>query len=188
MSKAAGLVLLLLLCAGCRRDMFDQPKIRPLRDSQFFTDGRSARPVPAGTIEYMDRDAGEAIEQGTTNGNFVATIPIPVDERLLTRGQERFDIYCSPCHGRVGDGRGMIARRGFIQPADLHTERVRSAPPGYLYAVITNGFGAMPEYRDQVRLRDRWAIVAYIRALELSRHATMAEVPADQASALEKSR
>ncbi|MFN7996197.1 MAG: cytochrome c [Bryobacteraceae bacterium] len=190
MSRAAGLLILFLamLFAGCRRDMFDQPKVRPLRDSQFFTDGRSARPVPAGTFEYTDTDSGEAITLGTTNGNFVATIPIPVDDRILRRGRERFDIYCSPCHGRVGDGRGMIARRGFIQPANLHNDRVRNAPPGYIYAVIAHGYGSMPEYGDQVPTKDRWAIVAYIRALELSRRATVADVPPENLRLLETSR
>jgi mono/diheme cytochrome c family protein len=173
------------LC-GCRRDMFDQPKFRPLAESQFFTDGRSARPVPAGTFQFGQTDEPEAVEHGTAKGNFVASIPVAVDESLLRRGQERFDIYCSPCHGRVGDGRGMIAKRGFQQPADLHSTRVQDAPPGYIYAVIANGYGAMPEYSDQLSVFDRWAVVAYIRALELSRHATPADVPPDQRGALEK--
>ncbi len=100
-------------------------------------------------------------------------IPVPVNAALLNRGRDRFDIYCSPCHGRVGDGHGMIAKRGFIQPADLHSDRVRHAPPGYLYGVIANGYGAMPDYGDELSVQDRWAVVAYIRALELSRHATI---------------
>ncbi len=185
MSRVAPLLLASVLLAGCRRDMFDQPKFRPLAESDFFTDGRSARPVPAGTFAYGETDRGDAIELGTTNGVFVAGIPLPIDEPFLKRGQERFDIYCSPCHGRVGDGRGMIAKRGFIQPADLHSARVRNAPPGYLYAVIANGYGAMPDYSDQLPVNDRWAVVAYIRALEFARHATPADVPPDQRTALE---
>ena len=188
MSKAAALLLFALLCSGCRQDMFEQPKYRPLDRSQFFVDGRSARPVPANTYEYTAVDQVEAIERGTTNGSFIATIPVPVNEPLLKRGQQRFNIYCSPCHSRIGDGRGMIAKRGFIQPADLHSDRVRHAPPGYIFAVITNGFGAMPEYSTQIGVHDRWAIVAYIRALQLSRHASAADVPPDQRAALENAR
>jgi mono/diheme cytochrome c family protein len=188
MNKAVLLLPLILGAAGCRQDMFEEPKYKPMVPSNFFTDGRSARPVPAGTVIFQQADEGEAVEQGTNNGAFVTTIPMPVNEALLQRGQERFNIYCAPCHGRVGDGHGMISKRGFIQPADLHSDRVRLAPPGYLYAVIANGYGAMPEYRDQVPVHDRWAIVAYIRALELSRRATLAQVPADQRSKLESAR
>jgi len=188
MNKAALLLPLLLLSVGCRQDMFEEPKYKPLVESDMFVDGRSARPIPAGTFAYGVQDEGEAIEQGTLNGQFVATIPLPLDEALLERGRERFDIYCAPCHSRLGNGQGMIARRGFMQPADLHSERVRHAPPGYIYAVITNGYGAMPEYRDQVKLHDRWAIVAYIRALELSRNVKLADLPPQEQAKLENSR
>ena len=188
MSRRWPLLGLCLLACGCRQDMFEEPKYKPLVESRFFTDGRSARPVPAGTLAFGQPDLGEAVERGTTNGNFVAAIPVRVDEQLLKRGQERFNIYCSPCHSRLGDGNGMIAKRGFLRPADLHSDRVRNAPPGYLYAVIANGYGAMPEYRDQVDVHDRWAIVAYIRALELSRRATVADVPASEQGRLEGAR
>ena len=181
-------LLLLLFCAGCRHDMFDQPKYRPLAVSTFFPDGRSARPVPAKLLLTTGPTKGEAIEQGTNNGVFVATIPVPLDRPLIERGRDRFDIYCSPCHGLVGDGQGMIAKRGFKQPADLHSDRIRQAPPGYLYEVIANGYGAMPDYGDELSIRDRWAVVAYIRALELSRHATLQDVPADRQTALEKTK
>ncbi len=139
---------------GCRQDMFDQPKYRPLAKSQFYADGRSARPVPAGTFEYRSSRSGEAVEhrhhqRGISSRAFLSR----VDEALLSRGQERFNIYCSPCHGRLGDGHGMVAKRGFMQPANLHSERVSNAPPGYIYAVITNGYGAMPDYSDQVAVR-----------------------------------
>lgn len=185
MRKAWSAAAIVFFCAGCRQDMFEQPKFKPLDEDKFFTDGRSARPVPAGTFRFDQTDQGEAVEKGTQNGVFLATIPLPVDEPLLKRGQQRFDIYCSPCHGRIGDGHGMIAKRGFEQPADLHGDRVRNAPPGYLYAVIAHGYGAMPDYDDQIAVRDRWAIVAYIRALEASRSATLADVPADRRAALE---
>ncbi len=181
MSRRVLWFLAALFSTSCRQDMFDQPKFRPLQPSNFFIDGRSARPVPAGTYEFGENDAGEAVGKGTENGQFVAAIPIAIDEPLLRRGQERFNIYCSPCHSRTGDGFGMVAKRGFLQPADLHSDRVRKAPPGYLYQVIANGYGAMPEYSKQINVRDRWAIVAYIRALELSRRATVADLaPADR--------
>ncbi len=192
MSKAwaiaalAALAALAVLSTGCRQDMFEQPKFKPLDEDRFFTDGRSARPIPAGTLRYGETDQSEAMAQGTQNGVFVATIPVPVNETLLKRGQERFDIYCSPCHGRTGDGHGMINKRGFLQPADLNSERVRNAPPGYIYAVIAHGYGSMPDYAYQVALRDRWAIVAYIRALEASRGATLADVPPERRAELEK--
>ncbi len=177
----------LLACAGCRQDMFEQPKYRALDPSAFFADGRSARPVPPGTFRYDEPELGEAVEEGVSNGAFVAAIPLAVDRAMLDRGRTRFDIYCSPCHGRLGDGHGMIARRGFLQPADLNGARVRSAPPGYLYAVIAHGYGSMPDYGGQIPdVHDRWAVVAYVRALQLSRQATMADVPAPQRPALEK--
>ena len=188
MSRIALILPLAVFCAGCRHDMFDQPKYRPLGASSFYVDGRSARPIPAGTFTYNAANLGDAIERGTTNGTFVATLPVPVDAALLNRGRDRFDIYCSPCHGRVGDGHGMVAKRGFIQPADLHSDRVRHAPPGYLYGVIANGYGAMPDYGDELSVQDRWAVVAYIRALELSRRATIGDVPADRQPALENTR
>lgn len=118
------------------------------------------------------------------NGVFLDRIPVPVTREFLQRGQERFNIYCSPCHGLLGDGNGMIARRGFKIPPSFHTERMRQAPPGYVFQVITNGYGAMPDYADQIRLQDRWPIVAYIRALQLSRNATLAEVPEESRSQL----
>jgi mono/diheme cytochrome c family protein len=185
MSRVWPIVAVVVLCAGCRQDMFEQPKFKPLDESTFFTDGRSARPVPAGTLRYDQPYRGEAFENGTDGGTFVAAIPMPVDEALLQRGRERFDIFCSPCHGRTGDGHGMIAKRGFIQPADLNDDRVRSAPPGYIFAVIANGYGAMPDYGNEIPVQDRWAIVAYIRALELSRRASLADVPPERRAAAE---
>lgn len=180
------IALVLSVCAGCRHDMFDQPKYRPLAASAFYIDGRSARPVPPNTIPFDGTDQGEAVENGTTNGVFDATIPVTMNEALLQRGRDRFDIYCTPCHGYTGDGHGMVAKRGFKQPADLHSDRIRNAPPGYLYDVIAHGYGAMPDYGDELSVQDRWAVVAYIRALELSRRATVQDVPADQQQKLEK--
>lgn len=175
-----------LVCGvGCRQDMQDEPKYKPLAVSAFFADGRSARPVPSGAIAIDETDQDPALFTGVVDGDFVTTIPVAVTEELLNRGHERYDIYCSPCHGRIGDGRGMVALRGFKIPADLNSERIRNAPPGYLYAVITNGYGAMGDYSSQVPLHDRWAIVAYIRALELSRQASLNDAPPDARSKLE---
>jgi mono/diheme cytochrome c family protein len=168
-----------LLCAtACRQDMQDQPKYKPLAEDRFFADGRSARPIPAGTIARDELNDDDALHTGEANGTFLASIPVPVNVELLRRGRDRFDIYCSPCHGRLGDGNGMVAQRGLRAPANFHTDRLRSVPPGYIYQVITNGYGAMGDYDDQIPVNDRWAIVAYVRALQLSRNANVNEVPA----------
>jgi len=164
------------VCA-CRRDMQDQPKYTPLEASSFFADGRSARPIPGGTIPRGHLSDADSFHTGTVNGSFLETLPMRVDRTLLERGQQRYGIYCTPCHGPLGDGDGMVARRGFKIPANFHTDRLRQAPPGYLYQVIANGYGAMPDYADQIHVADRWAIVAYIRALQLSRDAKVADVP-----------
>ncbi len=171
--------------AGCRRDMQDQPKYKPLALSRFFADGRSARPIPANTIAIDELDNTDIVHTAMSGGTWTATIPLPVDLNLLHRGEERYNIFCSPCHSRTGDGNGMIYRRGLWRPADLHTDRIRQVPPGYIFDVISNGFGAMGDYRDQIPPRDRWAIVAYVRALQLSRNATIADVPASSRAALE---
>ena len=167
----------LLLATACRRDMQDQPKYKPLAASGFFADGRDSRPVPANTVARDELDDTNPAHTGDRNGAFLETIPEPVNTVLLQRGRDRFDIYCSPCHGRIGDGNGMIHQRGFWVPSNLHTARLRAVPPGYIFQVISNGYGAMPDYRDQIAPHDRWAIVAYLRALQLSRNATVADVP-----------
>ena len=169
---------LLLGTVACRQDMQDQPKYKPLGENRFFPDGRNARPIPLGTIATDELNDNDAYHTGEKNGTFVDTIPVPVNLALLHRGQDRFDIYCSPCHGLVGDGDGMVAQRGFRAPADFHTDRLRHVPPGYIYQVITNGYGAMPDHGDQIPVADRWAIVAYVRALQYSRHGSIADVPA----------
>jgi len=170
-------VLCAVAAAGCRQDMHNQPKYRPLRASTFFTDGSSARPLVEGTVARGTLQEDEAFFTGKAGGTLVAELPFPVDERVLDRGQQRFDIYCAPCHDATGGGRGMVVQRGFRQPPSLHDERLRSAPPGHLFDVMTNGFGVMPDYRTQINARDRWAIVAYIRALQLSHRASPSDVP-----------
>lgn len=171
---------LLFTLAGCRQDMQDQPRYKPLAGSRIFPDGRSARPIPAGTIARDELDANDLVHTGkNAAGDWTDTLPVPVTITLLHRGQERFDIFCSPCHARIGDGSGMVERRGFLRAADLHTDRIRQEPPGYIFEVISKGFGAMPDYDDQIPAGDRWAIVAYIRALELSRNASLSDIPPD---------
>ena len=186
MTKArSGLfALTILLLLSCRRDMQDQPKYKPLGENHFFPDGRNSRPLPVGVIARDELEADDPLHTGAANGKFLETIPLSTSMIVLERGRDRFDIYCSPCHGRTGDGNGMIHQRGFWIPPNLHTDRLRRVPPGYLYQVIANGYGAMPEYRDQIQVHDRWAIVAYLRALQLSRHATLGDVPEDMRSQL----
>jgi mono/diheme cytochrome c family protein len=168
------------MLAGCRSDMQVQPYYRPLRESNFFADKRSARPIIAGTAARGHLDADTYFytgKLGNSDGDFV---PFPVTADVLARGQQRYNIYCSPCHSEVGDGNGMIVQRGFRRPPSYHAERLRKAPIGYFFDVITNGFGVMPDYSVQVEPKDRWAIAAYIRALQLSQGATRADVPAGQ--------
>ena len=163
--------------SGCRQDMHDQPKYTPLRGSSFFTDGRSARPLVAGTVARGHLRDDALLYTGQVNGEDATLFPFALDAEVMARGQERYDIFCSPCHGRTGLGDGMVVRRGYRRPPSLQDERIRSAPLGHFFDVMTNGFGAMPDYASQISARDRWAIVAYIRALQLAGHAGIADVP-----------
>jgi mono/diheme cytochrome c family protein len=207
-SSLAFLLLALSLSIGCRQDMHDQPKYIPLRPIDSFgsiKDGRSARPLVEGTVarDQLREDvefytgkiaganstsspqpqtSGQASSQGAaqTYQGFATEFPIVVAAADLDRGQERFNIYCSVCHGLTGAGDGMIVRRGFRRPPSYDEERLRQAPPGYFFDVITNGFGTMPEYASEISPEDRWKIVAYIRALQLSARAGAADVPAEE--------
>ena len=170
---------------GCQQKMADQPRYEPLSRSTFFGDERAARPLVEGTVARGQLRSDEHLYTGKEGGKLVDTFPFPVTPSTLARGQERFNIYCSPCHDRVGTGQGMIVRRGYRAPASFHMDRLRQAPAGYFFDVMTNGFGAMPDYAQQVYPEDRWAIVAYIRALQLSQHATLADLPEDQRRQLE---
>ena len=173
-------VLLLLALTACRQDMHDQPKYIPLRQSDFFADGRSERQIIEGTIPRGHLDDDTAFYTGkAADGKPLDTFPFAVTKADIQRGQDRFNVYCSPCHGLLGKGDGMIVQRGFRQPPSYHTDRLRQVPNGYIYDVITNGFGAMQDYSAQIQPRDRWAIVAYVRALQLSQNATINDVPAD---------
>ncbi|HVO52607.1 MAG TPA: cytochrome c [Thermoanaerobaculia bacterium] len=168
---ARALPLLLLALAGCRNDMHRQAKTKDLRESAFFADHSSARPLPEGVVArgFLREDA--ALYRGTgPDGKFVVDLPVPVTKPLLLRGQERFNIYCSPCHGRTGDGQGMIVQRGFKQPSTFHVDRLRNERAGYFFDVMTNGFGQMSSYASQVTPEDRWAIVSWIRTLQASQN------------------
>jgi mono/diheme cytochrome c family protein len=160
--------------------MHDQPKYQPLEASTFFADGRSARPPVPGTVARGEDDlrADDHLYLGKVDGVDVDAFPFPVTADVLARGRDRYSIYCTPCHGAVGDGNGMVVRRGYRRPPSFHDDRLRQSPPGHYFDVMTNGFGAMADYASQIRVRDRWAIIAYIRALQLSQHATIADVPA----------
>ena len=178
--KAIVALAALLLTSACRLDMHDQPKYTPLRESDFFSDRRSARPVLEGTVARGQLNDDELLQTGRVNGQLSAEFPYAVTAEVVARGRERYDIFCSPCHDRTGRGNGMIVRRGYRQPPSLHLDRLRQVPAGHFVDVMTNGFGAMPDYRTQVPPSDRWAIAAYIRALQLSASATLDSVPPEQ--------
>lgn len=175
---------LLVLAAGCRQDMHDQPKYKPFRGSDFFGDRRSARPLPEGTVARGHLREDAHLHTGRVNGQLADTFPFPVTEAVLARGRDRYGIYCTPCHGLAGYGDGMVVARGYRKASSFHVDRVRAEPPGYFYDVIANGFGAMPSYAAQIGVEDRWAIVAYVRALQLSQHATLGDVPPEKRAQL----
>jgi cbb3-type cytochrome c oxidase subunit III len=179
-------VLCLLALAGCRQNMHNQAKYVPLRESDFFADGTSARPLPAHTVArgYLRADTAAATGLAR-DGKPIADFPLPMTRALLLRGEQRYNIFCSPCHDRVGTGRGMVVERGYKQPPSYHIDRLRSAPVGYLYNVITEGFGVMPSYASQVPPADRWAIVAYVRALQLSQNARLADLTPEERQRLD---
>src|ERR1041385_1410847 len=165
-----------LLSAG-RQKMSNQPRYDPLEPSDFFADGMSARPRIPGTVARGELAIDPVVASGKLNGQDVDGFPMAVTAEVLNRGQERFTIYCTECHGRLGDGNGMIPSRGYRHPPSFHTEQLRNAKTGHFFDVMTNGFGAMPSYATQVPVNDRWAIIAYIRALQLSQNATANDVP-----------
>jgi len=181
-------VILASLLSGCRQDMQDQPKYIPLRPSSFFDDGRSERPLVDGTVARGHLNADPAFYTGKIDNKPVDTVPFPVTRAVLERGQQRYNIYCAPCHGMTGAGNGMIAQRGFNHPPpqSYHIDRLRQAPIGYFFDVISNGLGAMPDYAAQIEPRDRWAIAAYVRVLQYSQNASIDDVPADARAELTK--
>ena len=164
------------LVAGCslKQDMARQPKDRPLWPSDFFADGRSARPLVENTVARGSLENDALFVPKDSNA-----FPLPINMQLVERGQNRYNIFCSPCHGLQGDGNGLVAVRGMKHPPSYHQDRLRQVPNGYIYDVITNGFGVMLDYSAQIPPRDRWAIVAYVRALQLSRNAKLSDLPPD---------
>ena len=211
-SRDFSLAFILLISSlalfACRQDMHDQPKYRPLRASDFFPDGQSARPLVAGTVargqlrEDLQYYTGKTAKFGITRlgsntsslpasepvqpgapslfsalKGYVTTFPFPITREVLDRGQDRYNVFCTPCHDRVGTGQGMVVRRGYRRPPSFHMDRLRQAPAGYFFDVITNGFGAMPDYAAQILPEDRWAVVAYLRALQLSQYVPVSEIP-----------
>ncbi len=174
------LLLLAAVTVGCRQDMHIQPYYRPLAKSDFFNDDRSARLPVEGTVARGDLHEDTYFYTGKIGNNDGDYMPFAVTAEVLARGRERFNITCTPCHGRVGDGDGFIPSRGLRRPPSFHIERLRKAPVGYFFDVSTNGFGVMPDYAAQVTARDRWCIAAYIRALQLSQNATAADIPSGQ--------
>jgi mono/diheme cytochrome c family protein len=181
-------VVCLLVVVGCHRDMQDQPRYEPLEASTFFADGMSSRPAVEGTVARGQLRADEAFYTGRHGEHLVARLPIEVDQEVIERGRERYGIYCSRCHGVTGKGNGIIVSRGLRRPPSFHIERLRNAPAGHFFDVMTHGFGAMPRYAVQIEPRDRWAIIAYLRALQLSQHAPLEDVPANERSKLEEAR
>lgn len=173
-----------LAAAGCRRDMFQQPKSNPLAASDFFEDGAASRPIPPHTVARNDLEDDEAFYTGMIGTNLVTTFPAPVTREMLERGRERFEINCVPCHGETGDGDGFVVQRGFPAPPSYQLARLQNAPVGHFFDVMTRGYGVMSPYASRVTPSDRWAIAAYIRALQLSQHATLADVPPDDVKEL----
>lgn len=181
-------LLTAFLFVGCRREMFRQPKENPLREDTFFSDQGGSRPLPPHTVARGQLNDDEALYNGAIGTNLVAEFPFPITREVLERGRERFEIYCSTCHGRTGEGNGMIVLRGFPAPPSYHIDRLRQAPVGHFYNVITRGYGVMYSYASRVEPRDRWAIAAYIRALQLSHNATLADATRDARTQLEAGR
>jgi hypothetical protein len=182
-------VVFVLAAAGCRRDMFNQPSARPLERSDAFKNNLMAsRPLEPNTVARGDLEEDSEFYTGKIGTNLVETLPYPVTREMLLRGQERFNIYCSPCHGRTGDGNGMIVQRGFPRPPSYHIARLRQAPIGHFYDVITHGYGIMYSYAARVEPTDRWAIAAYIRVLQTSQNAQLGDVPGSQRAQLQSAK
>jgi mono/diheme cytochrome c family protein len=181
----SGLLIALFLLTACNNGMEDQPKYEPFEASILFSNGTSAQPLVANTVARGQLQADAHYAAGQSDGGLATTFPFAVTPEVLARGQQRYNIYCSLCHGLAGYGDGIVVQRGLRPPPSFHDDRLRAAPEGHFFDVITNGFGAMYSYGDRIAPQDRWAIVAYIRALQLSQNATVADLPADLQAELE---
>ena len=205
MRTAPPLVIVVILLAGCRQQMAEQPYYRPLTASGFFDDGAAARPLVPGTIARgqlrLDRlrflglkpeaqvepdVALNVARDDLQQTPYAEHYPFPLTAEVLRRGRERYQVFCLPCHDPLGYGRGVVVQRGYTVPPSYHSDRLRAAPPGYLYDVIRRGYGSMPDYREQIPVDDRWAIAAYVQALQLSQHARLAELTSPRRTAAEK--
>lgn len=187
MTRSSLLVLscgVVLLSAACRQDMHNQPKAKPQSKSAFFADGRTGRLPVEGTVGRGQLREDDHLNRGKVDGKFATTFPFAIDAAVLQRGRERYEIFCTPCHGATGLGNGMVVQRGFKVAASHHIDRLRNETNGYWFDVITNGFGVMPAAGPQVPVNDRWAIIAYVRALQLSRHAALTDVPEAERAAV----
>ena len=176
---------ILIMLTGCRPDMFNQPRGNPLRESKFFKDGAASRPIPPNTVARGFLQNDEAYYRGIIGTNLVTELPFPITREMLERGRDRFEIHCSVCHGRTGEGNGMIVQRGFPAPPSYDIDRLRDAPIGHFYDVMTRGYGVMYPQASRVGPSDRWAIAAYIRVLQLSHHAVIRDLPQAERAKLE---
>ncbi len=170
----------ILVASGCHQGMWNNSRIKPLERATFYANGASSQAIPEGTVQFGQANASDydvLFTTGKINGVDSPVFPMEITKDILKRGQERFNIYCAPCHSQTGDGRGMIVQREMKLAGNYHQDRLRQAPPGYFFDVITNGFGVMYSYASRITPQDRWAIVAYIRALQLSQNASLADVP-----------
>ena len=187
--RKAGLVCavfcLALLLTSCTMTMRDQPRVDPYEPNAFFPKEQSAQLPVEDTVPYGEADVDDAYYTGQVDGQYVTEFPFEITKDDLVRGQERFDIYCAPCHGYTGDGDGMIVQRGFKEPPSFNQDRLRDAEPGYFFYAISNGFGSMPSYANRIPVHDRWLIIAYIEALQLSQHAPVADLPQEDVAKLE---
>jgi len=178
-------VLCVFVVCGCRQDMHDQPKLKPLAKSDFHPDHRASRPQVEGTIARGQLVDDSAFYTGKVDGQLTHDLQVELTPALLAAGREHFETFCAPCHGRTGAGNGMVVQRGFKKPNSFHIDRIRQMPIGHFFDAMTNGFGAMADYRAQVPVADRWAIAAYVRALQLSQNARVEDVPGERRGELE---
>jgi len=183
---AGCLLASVVLAAGCRQDMHDAPRYDPLEASPLFLNGAASQPLVQGTVARGLVSDDTVLTEGKLDGQPSPVFPFAIGKAELERGQERYNVYCAPCHGRTGEGNGMVVQRGYRQAASFHVDRLRTSPPGYFFDVISNGFGVMPDYRAQIPAEDRWKIAAYIRALQISHNATVDDVPAAERGKLDQ--
>lgn len=177
-SRSAGFILMAVFLAAC--DMQNQPKLKPLDGSDFFSDGRGSRPRVPGTVARGHLNDDELLVSGNMKGKPVDLFPFPVTEATLNWGRERYQIYCTPCHDRAGSGNGLVVRRGFPKPPSFHIDRLRKAPAGHFVNVISNGWGRMDSYGDRLTPEDRWAVTAWVRVLQRSQDTTVASIPVSE--------